>query len=136
MNKETKKLMNKLTIQDLIKNKEKNKAKKNGDTTIKIERLDATVTIENPDRALCLDAIEMARNPETADQADKFLVYSVMKEPNLKDPELQKAYDCVEPTDIIDEIFEIGEISEIAMLALEKGGVKRGTISVVEDLKN
>lgn len=132
----TKTAIKKLTIQDLIRNKDKNKAKKAGETTIKIERLGATVTFENPDRMLCLDAIEMARNPETADNADKFLVYSVMKEPNLKDPELQKAYECVEPIDIVDEIFEIGEITEIAVLALEKGGVKRGTISVVEDLKN
>lgn len=128
--------MKKLTIQDLLKNKEKNKAKKAGETTVKIERLDATVTFENPDRALCLDALEMARNPETTDQADKFLVYTIMKEPNLKDAELQKAYECVEPMDIVDEIFEIGEISEIAMIALEKAGVKRGTVSVVEDLKN
>lgn len=128
--------MNKLTIQDLIKNKDKNKAKNSGETTVKIERLGATVTFENPDKSLCLDVLEMARNQETTDKADQFLIYSVMKEPNLKDPELQKAYECVEPTDIVDEIFEIGEISEIAMLALEKGGVKRGTITVVEDLKN
>lgn len=125
-----------LTIQDLIKDKDKNKAKKAGETVVLVERLGAEIVFENPDRMLCLDAIEMARNPETADNADKFLVYSVMKEPNLKDQELQKAYGCVEPTDIVEEIFEIGEITEIAMLALEKGGVKRGTISVVEDLKN
>jgi len=132
----TKAIVKQLTIQDLIRDKDKNKAKNAGETTVKIERLGAAVTFENPDRMLCMDALEMARNPETTDQADKFLVYSVMKNPNLKDPELQKAYECVEPTDIVQEIFELGEISEIAMLALEKGGVKRGTISVVEDLKN
>lgn len=125
-----------LTVLELIKNKSKYNQKKQGEAVITIERLGLDVVIEIPDKPLCLEAIEMGRNPETADQADKFLIYSIMKEPNLKDKELQEAYGCVEPTDIVDEIFEIGEIAEISMLAIEKGGVKRGTITLVEDLKN
>lgn len=125
-----------LTVLDLMKDKEKYQTKKNAETVVKIDRLGVEIVIENPDKSLCMEAIAMGRNPETSESADKFLVYSVMKEPNLKDAELQKKYGCIEPYDIVDEIFEIGEITELAILALEKGGVKRGTISVVEEVKN
>lgn len=129
-------MVKRLTVTDLLKQKEQFKAKKRETSIVKIERLDVEVVVEKPEKSLCLEAISMTRNPETADNADAFLVYSVLKEPNLKDPELQKAYGCVEPTEIVDEIFEPGEIAELANLALELGGFKKGTISVVEHVKN
>ena len=126
-----------LTITDILKQKEEIKAaQKSVEKVIRVERLDAEVVIEKPSKALCLESMNMTRKDETADLADAFLVYSIMKEPNLKDRELQKEFSCVEPTDIVDVIFEPGEVTEIANYALELAGYKKGTISVVEDLKN
>ena len=63
-------------------------------------------------------------------------MYTIIKEPNLKDKELQKAYECTEPTDILEQIFTRGEIADISTFALEEAGFKRGTVKVVEMLKN
>lgn len=124
----------KLTITDLLKMKgQKAKTKKK---SVLIERLGAEIVIEAPSRELCLEAIEMSQDPNLSDKADEFLVYSIVKEPNLKDPVLLKEYDVVEPTEIVREIFEIGEIAELAGLALDLGGFKKGMIKVVEEVKN
>lgn len=125
-----------LNIGELIQQKAKYKlggeAKK---AELKIERLNSNVIIEIPDTALCMDALNQ-KDDDSGKKADDYLVYTIMKEPNLKDKELQEAYDCVEPTDILEQIFTRGEIADIAAFALDNAGFKRGTVKVVEELKN
>lgn len=125
-----------LSLAELIKEKAKYKL---GEETkiaeLKVERLDAVVTIEIPDTQLCMDALD-AKDDDTGAKADDYLVYTIMQEPNLKDKELQKAYECVEPTDILEMIFTRGEIADIASFALDAAGFKRGTVKAVETLKN
>lgn len=77
------------------------------------------------------------------DQIDKIheengynLVYTVISEPNLRDKELQDAYGCKEPFEIVKKIFEEAEMSDIINLVHEKAGFKRGQVVEVEDLKN
>lgn len=125
-----------LNIGDLIKEKAKYKlGGENKTATLMMERLNANVIIEIPDVTLCMDAMNQ-NSDETGKKADDYLVYTIMQEPNLKDKELQKAYECDEPTDILEQIFTRGEIADIAAFALDAAGFKRGTVKVVEELKN
>ena len=64
------------------------------------------------------------------------LIYTVVSEPNLRDKELQEAYGCKEPSEIVKKIFEEAEMSDIIALVHEKAGFKRGQVVEVEDLKN
>lgn len=125
-----------LSIGDLIQ--EKAKYKLGGETKtaeLNIERLNANIIIEIPDVALCMDALNQ-KDDETGKKSDDYLVYTIMQEPNLKDKELQKTYECAEPTEILEQIFTRGEIADIATFALDAAGFKRGTVKVVEELKN
>ncbi|MFY0742156.1 hypothetical protein AB1K09_06440 [Solibacillus silvestris] len=125
-----------LNLATLIKEKTKYKLGEETKTAeLKVDRLDAVITIEIPDTQLCMDALN-AKDDDTGAKSDDYLVYTIMTEPNLKDPELQKAYECVEPTDIVEMIFTRGEIADIAAYALDEAGFKRGTVKAVETLKN
>lgn len=125
-----------LSLAELIKEKAKYKLGEETKTAdLNVERLDAVVTIEIPDTQLCMDALS-AKDDDTGAKSDDYLVYTIMQEPNLKDKELQKAYECVDPTDILGMIFTRGEIADIASFALDAAGFKRGTVKAVETLKN
>ncbi|MFJ8529969.1 hypothetical protein [Bacillus sp. NPDC094106] len=129
------KKITKLTVTDLMKNKEQYQVKENVTEEVFIDRLGASITIRKPEKSLCIEAMQMAQDPNLISKSDAFVAYSVIVEPNLKDKELQKEFGCVEPTDIIDKIFEPGEITGIAKLALELAGYTKA-LKKVKDLKN
>lgn len=120
----------KLTLAKLIDDKEKSVGDKKVTKEVYIEQLDATVTIEKPNRSLILESFELGSS-----EADDFLIYNCIVEPNLKDKELQKVYGCIEPTDIIEKIFDLGSIKGIAEQALSMAGFD-SKVTAVEELKN
>ncbi|MFJ8261407.1 hypothetical protein ACIQ4I_05535 [Rummeliibacillus sp. NPDC094406] len=131
-----KQVKNKLTLLQLIKEKDKYEVKKGVKEELYIERLDATIVFEKPDRTLALESIEMTRDKDIeAGEADVHLIYNSIVEPNLKDPELQQAFNCAEPTDIISKIFEAGEIPKIAEEILKSAGYG-AHIEKVKQVKN
>jgi len=105
-----------ITIKDLLAKKEQFKNKKQSTETLFIESLNANIIIKEPTREFCYEALEMAQ--ESPDKADLHNVYHCVVEPNLKDPELQKEFGCVEPTDIVDMIFKAGEVHNIKPIGL------------------
>jgi len=114
-----------LTIKELIDQKEKIAKNKMKQEALYIPSLDSEVTVQAPTTALILEAQDMGSDDPT--RADVYLVYQCMVVPDLKDKELQKAYDCTEPMDIVDEIFLPGEVASIAekiMGIAGFGGVK------------
>ncbi|MBM7577667.1 phage tail assembly chaperone [Jeotgalibacillus terrae] len=125
----------KLSITDILREKDKYQLKKDTKVELLLPRLDATITIQKPERSLCVEAIAMTRDPNQADKADPYLVYNLVVEPNLKDKELQTAFGCAEPIDIVEKIFEPGEIPFIAQTGLEMAGYG-DAIQRVDDLKN
>lgn len=127
--------MKKLTLTDLMKNKEQFQVKDDVIEELYIERLDASITIRKPERSLCLEGFQMANDKHQSDKADTYIVYNIVTEPNLKDTQLQKEFGCVEPTDIVEKLFEAGEITQIAQAGLELAGYKKG-IDKVKNLKN
>jgi len=126
----------KLTITDLIAQKDKLKKKKQRQMTLRIESLDAEIVIQEPSRAFALEALEMAQSDTDSDKADAHVVYHSVVEPNLKDPELQKKFGCAEPIDIVDMIFRPGEVSAISGHALELAGFGKSVKKVDHELKN
>lgn len=126
----------KLTIADLLAQKENLKKKKKRTLTLYVESLDAEIVIQEPSRALALEAIEMAQDDSRSDIADPHLLYHTVIEPNLKDAELQKAFGCAEPMDIVDMIFRPGEIGSIAGHALQLAGYGKGVRKIDEEIKN
>lgn len=125
----------KLTIADLIAKKEQLVKKKKKTENLYLEALDSTVTIEEPERSLVLEMLEMANDDSSESSSDDFLVYNIMLEPNLKDKKLQEEFGCVEPTDIVSKIFDVGTVSGIAMAAMELAGYN-SKVSTVDELKN
>lgn len=125
----------KLTLTDLIKNKEKYQVKEDVKEELFIERLGASITIQKPDRSLCLESIQMANDPNQAEKADVFMVYNIVVEPNLKDTTLHKEFGCTEPFDIVEKIFEVGEIPTIAGHGMLLAGYQN-EMKMVKDLKN
>ena len=120
----------KITLQELIRRKEQMlEAKRIPKTAnLYIKSLGGTITIESPTAALAKDAQEM-------DNGDAYMVYSCVTEPCLKSRELQDAFGCVEPMEIVDKVFEAGEIPQIAMECMRLAGYVDG-VKVVDDIKN
>lgn len=126
-----------LSLKELIQNKVKYDRKDGGELkTLHVKRLSSDIVIEVPSKDLCMDTIDMTKDEEQSRKADSYLVYTIMREPNLKDPELQKAYECQEPTDIVEKIFTLGEMTDIVNVAFDAAGLSRGSVSVVNELKN
>lgn len=123
----TKQEKKKLTLTDLIKEKEKYQVKTGVKKDLYLDQLNATITVLQPERSMVLDSIES--------ESDEILVYNIVVEPNLKDTELHKAYGCVEPLDIVSKIFDPGTIKGIAQAGLKLAGYE-SNVKAVEDLKN
>jgi len=126
----------KLTVADLIAQKDQLKNKKQRTQPLFVESLDSEIVIREPDPAVAIEAVEMAQDPEKSSLADAYVVYHTVVEPNLKDGELQKAYGCAEPTDIVKYIFRPGEITAISGHALQLAGYGSGVRKINQDLKN
>lgn len=119
----------KLTLAELLKRKEQilesKKVKKTKDLYVK--SIDAVITIEEPDAALCRDANDMEPG-----EGDKYMCYECIVEPNLKADEVQKAFGCASPMDVVELIFAPGEIPQLAIECMKLAGYMGG----VEAVKN
>ena len=125
MNKNTK-----ISLAELIRRKEQmlesKKQKKTAELFIK--SLNGTITIESP-------TADLARDAQDMDNGDIYMVYSCVTEPCLKAKELQDAFSCVEPMEIVEKIFDPGEIPQIAVECLKLAGYIDG-VKAVDETKN
>lgn len=123
----------KLTLDELIRRKmqiqeAKRKRKK---STVYVESLGGCITLIEPTREIIKDI----QNFDDVDKANRYAIYNCTIEPSLKNGELQEAYECSEPYDIVDKLFKYSEILQIStilnnMLDMDKG------VTVVEEIKN
>lgn len=129
----TKKSNKQLNIKDLLAKKEQiiDSHAKSATMQLYVKSLDGEVTIQRPERSTILEAADM-ENP----RGDIYTVYQCVVEPNLKSSELQEAFGCVEPLDIVDKLFLPGEVSNIAMQAIQMAGYGEKSVTPVDDLKN
>ena len=105
-----------VTIADLIARREefKNKRKERYDLETSI----GTITIKQPTLKLIDEVLRISDGR----QSDVELIYESVIEPNLKDKDLQQAYGCIAPSDIVPMIFKAGEIGSIATAIMKCTG--------------
>ena len=120
----------KITLQELLRRKEQMLESKKVPKTkeLYVNSLGGTIMVEGPTSALAKDAQEMA-------DGDTYLVYQCVKDPCLKEKELQQAFGCVEPMEIVEKLFDPGEIPQISVECLRLSGYIDG-VKAVEEIKN
>ena len=118
-----------LKLSDLIALADRKKSRQREQKHLYVKSLDGIITVEKPDRALCVDALDM-------EDGDAYLVLECVVEPNLKESELLQAYGCVEPLEVVEKIFDPGEISLISQELVKMAGYGDDIVKVVDDLKN
>ena len=62
-------------------------------------------------------------------------VYECVAEPDLHSKELQDAYGCTYPEEIVEKLFDAGEITPIAMECMKLAGYVN-SVKLVEEVKN
>lgn len=121
-----------ITVAELIAQREviRNKRKETYDLDTSI----GTITIRQPSLKLIEDVMKIESGGR---QTDIELIYESVIAPNLKDKDLQKAYGCVAPSDIVPLIFQTGEIGSIASAIMRCAGFGKTIESRVhEEVKN
>lgn len=118
-----------IKLSDLIALADKKKGRQREQKHLYVKSLDGVITIEKPDRALCIDALDM-------DDGDAYLVLQCVVHPNLKDSTLLQAYGCAEPLEVIEKLFDPGEISLISQELVKMAGYGDDIVKAVDDLKN
>lgn len=130
----------KLTITDILSQKELSKKRKLATQTLYVKSLDAEVTIQEPTKALVMEASKL----DDDEQSDAHVVYNCMIDPNLKEnhKELMEYFGCATPYEIVDNLFKPGEVTSIAqqcavLAGFPKGGSSKNTnVRVVNSIKN
>lgn len=122
MNKETHK---KLALEDLMARAEQRDGDKKAYKQVYIEPLDGELTVEKIPLPRVLSMLDGVDGDNMMDNLDfqVNLIYQCC--PVLRKPELQVAYDCKEPTDIVCALFEdnMGAISKSAEAILDFYGL-------------
>ena len=118
------------SIKELIEKKEALEAKKR--QTFELETSIGTIVAKKISRTLFMEAIDMENG-----EGDRYLIVNAVIEPKLTDAQLLQAYNCAEPTDIVDKLFDPGEIPAIARAIMDCAGFgKKISHSLHEEIKN
>lgn len=118
-----------VSVQDLIKQKDKILAKK--DEQFDLKTSIGTITVLKPSRTLVTETLDLS------DGNDAYLIVNATVSPNLKDKDLQTAYSCTEPTDIVYKLFDPGEVPAISRAIMKCAGYNVDIESKLhEDVKN
>ncbi|MCI1750931.1 MAG: hypothetical protein LKI17_06375 [Megasphaera cerevisiae] len=103
-----------VSIQDLIKQKEAILARKT--ETFDFTTSIGTIVVKKPTKAFVAEVLNLTEG------ADAYAILNSVIEPDLKSAELQKAYGCAEPTDIVEALFDAGEIPAIGTKIVQCAG--------------
>lgn len=129
--------MGKITIQDLISNKNKIEDRAKGKTTFFVEELNGEMAFKHLSYKEYLDMVD-----EDYDDKDSLLIYEMCVEPNLKNDDLIKKLGCTSvPYEVVRKILSPTTINEIALKIMEISGLskKEGipAIKIIgEEIKN
>lgn len=120
-----------VSIQDLIDKKDGIVAGRTA--TYDLETSIGTITVKKPSRAFILEAFGLSE----AAESEPYIVLNMTVSPNLKDTELQKAYGCMDPLDIVNKLFDSGEVIAISKKIMKCAGYGDDIKSEVhEEAKN
>lgn len=130
---------NRLTLDSLIAKKLQKDATKKQFKNYYVKSLDGELVIERPDRAYALEIMDAMAKDESVTGIYKIckdVIYNSAK--LLQDSELQKAYACASPDEIVDHLFEIDEVIELGTAVVDWEGDQQKQMreSVRDDIKN
>lgn len=118
-----------VSIAELIARKEEIEKKKEEQYDLKTSI--GTITVKKPTKAFMAEVLNLEKDN------DEYMVYNLCVAPNLKDAKLQKAYDCVDPLDIVAKLFEPGEVTAISKAIMAKAGYGENLEAKIhEEVKN
>lgn len=117
-----------ISVKELIEQKEKIEGNKK--ILYDIETSIGTITVKQPDASFVADILKLDN------VKNELMILDNVVEPNLKDKDLQKAYNCVEPTDIVGKLFKAGEVGNIATAIIKCAGYESLEAKVHEEIKN
>ena len=121
-----------VTIADLIAQRDqiKNKRKELYDLETSI----GTITIKQPSLKTIEETLKIDNGGR---QGDIELIYESVVDPNLKDKDLQNAYECTAPSDIVPMLFKTGEIGALAATIMRCAGYGQSIeFKIHEEVKN
>lgn len=119
-----------VSIQDLIDKRESMQSARK--QTYDLETSAGTFTVKKPSRGFIIEAMELDANV-----TDQYIILNSVVSPNLKDKSLQDAYGCIEPTDILNQLFDSGEIASISKAIMKCAGYGENIKAEVhEEAKN
>ena len=118
-----------LSAKDLIAKKGLIEKKKTKNINLEVSGL-GLMTFRTPSTEDLMDANEYSG------RSQDYLIFNCSVEPNLRNKELQDAFEAEEPVDIVNKVFLPGEISELAERLTESAGFNDKAVKLVDDLKN
>ena len=118
----------KITLAQLIDRAEQRKGTKPEFGKFYIESLGGYVLVQKPTR-------EQIEEITESERGDELYLYDCIKEPNLKDQNLQNAYG-VKGLDIVEKIFEPGEIYFLAKEIVGMAGYSDTAVTKVNEVEN
>lgn len=120
-----------ISVSELIGKRDEIKTKKGN--LYELETSIGNIVAKIPSTKIVTEAFDMSSNME----GNQFIILECVISPNLKDKELQQAYECVEPIDIVPALFASGEISRIASALLKVAGFTEDVkIKLFKETKN
>lgn len=121
-----------ITVADLIAQRDqiKNKRKDLYDLETSI----GVITVKQPSAKTIEENLKIEGGGR---QSDIELIYECTVTPNFKDKDLQEAYGCTAPSDIVPMIFKTGEIGAIASAIMRCAGYGKAIeYKIHEEAKN
>ena len=119
-----------ISISDLIKKKESILKREKKKVEVYVEDLDANIVIVEPNRGQVTDMMDRSEN------GNEFIIAECIEAPNLRDPELMKAYNVKTPVDLVKKLFKHSTIATLSEKIVSIGGYDGSGIKVVEEIKN
>ncbi len=121
-----------VTIADLIAQREQIKNKRKN--TYDLETSIGTITVKQPTAKMIEENLKIEGGGR---QSDIELIFDCVINPNLKDKDLQQAYGCTAPSDIVPMLFQTGEIGAIAAAIMRCAGYGKSIeYKIHEEVKN
>ncbi|MBO5652370.1 MAG: hypothetical protein J6O13_09570 [Selenomonas sp.] len=105
-----------VSIKELIENKEAIEAAKKAQYDL--ETSVGTLTVKLPSRALVLEALSL-------DDSDSYIIVNSVVAPDLKDSKLLKTFECLEPTDLPEKLFQPGEVAALSVKIMQLAGYRK-----------
>lgn len=121
------------SIEELIKMKAKKDEEADKIYTMYSDSIECDIKFKKANRFDIMTARDMSSY-----DADPYIIYNHVIEPNLKDTKLQKAYECDNPLDIVDKIFDKPEdLISISLAIIGKNkNINEVAREVMSDVKN